>query len=396
MLKEDKGITLIALIITIIVLIILAAIGVKAGRDSIRASKDNRLLTELDMVQHAVFERYAKYKLVNNTSYLVGTVVSYSEAKSTADKMKVVLPQDATYYKLTPSDLKSLGLEESEYEYIVNYSNGIVMNTKVTETNAGEALYRDSGAIRTADEADPMAGFGAVNEAYIDKFGKKVTGTSVPAAGSNWRLFYADSNYVYLISESIGNYALHNKSVVKGWGTSTISTLAKNFNSKYTANGDWELKSNGVNLNGNIKTVAALLDTSQWTEYKSSDAVWAVGAPTLEMFIASYNATHTIQLDSIVKSITSTGYAIKKDGGNYSTGVVGLGNTDNIDKAIYCNDSYQWWLASPSEAYRARLVNIGNDGGIYNNNYDAVMGIRPLVCILISKIGNGITITDDY
>lgn len=154
MLKENKGITLIALIITIIVLIIIAAIGVRAGRESIRVSKDNRLLTELDMVQHAVFERYSKYKLINDKSYLVGTQITYSEAKSTADKMKVVLPENLAYYKLTPTDLKSLGLEQSEYVYIVNYANGIVMNATEPETNTGEALYTDSGAIRTADATD--------------------------------------------------------------------------------------------------------------------------------------------------------------------------------------------------------------------------------------------------
>ena len=83
-----------------------------------------------------------------------------------------------------------------------------------------------------------------------------------------------------------GNYALNNTSIVTGFGTSTISTLGENFNSKYTS---WVAQAG----NNNIKAVAALLDTTQWTAYKSDDAVWAVGAPTLEMFVASYNATHS-------------------------------------------------------------------------------------------------------
>ncbi|MBR3249776.1 MAG: hypothetical protein IKF83_03650 [Clostridia bacterium] len=147
MLKENKGITLIALIITIIVLIIIGAIGVKAGRDSIRASKDNRLWTELDMVQHAIMERYTKYKLTNEQQALVGTIKEYSEVKNIADEMKVTLPEQLTYYELRREELKNLGLEESEYEYIVNYDNGIVINSKEKFTNKGEALYKDTGVI---------------------------------------------------------------------------------------------------------------------------------------------------------------------------------------------------------------------------------------------------------
>lgn len=147
MVKENKGITLIALIITIIVLIIIGAIGVKAGRDSIRAGKDNRLWTELDMVQHAIMESYTKYKLTNDQNVLVGTRVPYSKAKTVADEMKVTLPEQLTYYELKREDLKKLGLEESEYEYIVNYDNGIVINSKEKLTNNGEALYKDTGMI---------------------------------------------------------------------------------------------------------------------------------------------------------------------------------------------------------------------------------------------------------
>lgn len=152
MLKENKGITLIALIITIIIVIIIGAIGVKAGRDSIRAGKDNRLLTELDMVQHAVMERYTKYKLTNNENDLVGTRLAYSTAKSVADEMKVNLPEQLTYYELNDSDLKNLGLETSEFTYIVNYPNGIVMNSKEKIANNGEALYKDTGVIRVPTE----------------------------------------------------------------------------------------------------------------------------------------------------------------------------------------------------------------------------------------------------
>ena len=68
----------------------------------------------------------------------------------------------------------------------------------------------------------------------------------------------------------------------------------------------------------NIKAVAALTDTTQWTAYAEPGvANWAMGAPTLEMFVASYNKTHTKQIDCKVES--STGYKV---GINTSGGAV--------------------------------------------------------------------------
>ena len=63
MLRDNKGITLIALSITIIVLLILAAVTIGGGNESIKMSKNNKLVVELDMVQHACLERYSEYKL---------------------------------------------------------------------------------------------------------------------------------------------------------------------------------------------------------------------------------------------------------------------------------------------------------------------------------------------
>lgn len=144
MLKENKGITLIALIITIIILIILAGIGVAAGRESVKTAKDNKLFVELDMVQHAILERYSKYKLINDEDMLVGTKLTYDEAESVSEQMDRRLPEAGTYYRLTPENIESLGLAKGEHTYIVNYEKGIVLNETVKMTYSGESLYKDT------------------------------------------------------------------------------------------------------------------------------------------------------------------------------------------------------------------------------------------------------------
>ena len=82
--RNNRGITLIALTITIIVLLIIAAVTIGGGNESIKMSKSNKLLAELDMVQHACLERYAEYKLTKNSRLLVGNEVGYNYARSLA------------------------------------------------------------------------------------------------------------------------------------------------------------------------------------------------------------------------------------------------------------------------------------------------------------------------
>ena len=61
--KNNKGITLIALAIMIIVIIIIASVTVYSGISAVKDSKEKKLQTELETVQHAVLENYSKYLL---------------------------------------------------------------------------------------------------------------------------------------------------------------------------------------------------------------------------------------------------------------------------------------------------------------------------------------------
>ena len=143
--RNNRGITLIALTITIIVLLIIAAVTIGGGNESIKMSKSNKLLAELDMVQHACLERYAEYKLTKDSRLLVGTSVEYSTAQSVASGMGYSLENEGAFYELNPTntgDMESLGLSQVEDIYIVNYEKGIVMNKTINETPNGYKLYK--------------------------------------------------------------------------------------------------------------------------------------------------------------------------------------------------------------------------------------------------------------
>ena len=146
--KSNKGITLISLVITIIVLLILSGIGLTIGNNMISTSQDKKLISELNMVQHAILEQYAKYKTTKDPSYIkVGNKMELSDVKNIANNMGIELVNipdsysNKDYYKLDKLSLLRIGVQNTDDEYIVNYISGEVINNTKKHTNDNKALY---------------------------------------------------------------------------------------------------------------------------------------------------------------------------------------------------------------------------------------------------------------
>ena len=160
MIKENKGITLIALSITVILLMIIAGVSMYEGVNIISDVRANKQKTELEMVQHAILEKYTSYKLTRNEDILIGEHCEYyyviqkintiNENKSEKFIEKIELKQedyssnpnpDDFYYELSIEQLEQLGITKSTDKYIVNYKTGEVINSTQLVTNKGEPLY---------------------------------------------------------------------------------------------------------------------------------------------------------------------------------------------------------------------------------------------------------------
>ena len=63
--KNEHAITLIALVITIVIMLILAGITINMGLQGVDEAKDNKLISELGMVNHALLERKTKASLTH-------------------------------------------------------------------------------------------------------------------------------------------------------------------------------------------------------------------------------------------------------------------------------------------------------------------------------------------
>ena len=152
--KNQKGITLIALVITIIVLLILAGITINMSVRGTQESEEDVLLSELGMIQNAILQRKTKADLTRE-SYpgetitkaginLDNVIANINANKATEEDMVTRKDtNDGHYYVLTNSNngFRNLGIKSAKDEYIVNYETGEVINYTTNVTESGKPLY---------------------------------------------------------------------------------------------------------------------------------------------------------------------------------------------------------------------------------------------------------------
>ena len=141
----ENGITLVVLVVSIVVLLIIAGVSITGtirGKDE---TEEAKLFSELNMVQHAILERYTKAQITNGA--LPGTTMVMSEVQLIIDDMNSstgeniqLKGKEAEYKKLQQADLEKLGITGKD-TYIVNYNTGEVINETIKVTKAGKALY---------------------------------------------------------------------------------------------------------------------------------------------------------------------------------------------------------------------------------------------------------------
>ena len=144
--RKNEGITLLTLVITIILLIIISGISITGTIKGQKQTNESTQITELNMVQHAILERYTKSQLTKET--LPGTTIEKQELQTIIEEIKtktgeqITLKGNETEYKqLNKTDLKNLGITQEEDIYIVNYKTGEVINKTQKVTTSGKALY---------------------------------------------------------------------------------------------------------------------------------------------------------------------------------------------------------------------------------------------------------------
>ena len=366
--KQGKGITLIALVITIIVLLVLAGVTIATltGENGIlnQADKAKDKTTEAESIERVQVEVAGSYGL-----------------DGTIDKKQL---------NKNLGNIKGLMFNGAEFG-----GDNIITSLPATVTlNGYDIEINSNGEVEKIPEI--IAKIRANPQAY---YGKKVTNYN--ANGKTYRIFYVDKdNYFKGGYNTIYLKADFSDSVSCSNSYDPSQTLMKKMNPL------WATKENTVEAeittisNDNEKAVAWLCDPSKWTAYCDTDkANYAIGGPSVEMYVKSYNQTHGDDaLGCQYQTNNASGYVYKVNGVIQNNGW--NTNSDTLDysttyNSIYCgkdgNKTGTWWLASPSANNSNAVCLVG--GSYAYLYYDYVYshssnyyGVSPLVSLKSSFI----------
>ena len=389
---NQRGITLIALVITIIVLLILAGVSIAM------LTGQNGILTQAQK---------AKTTTAN---------------KSAEEKVKL-----AVMAARSQSETGALEADKLVTEVTTNYGGQAETTAggfPVTVTIDGKSFTVSStGEVTATGDSTPNPpvptptdGISAKNIADMDDktniYGAKVTGYTLPSGTTTdvgWKIFYADNSNIYLIADnyvertnlpgSTGGTTSHqpndgNSSYAR---TAYFSNILNDYvtgsaritdNKLKALNNDYFNTKGFTSTNSNMKSVAYMMDTPAWnSKFKGNKAEYAIGGPTVELLFKSYNGKYgtTYESQAIESSDkTNTGYQIRKTSkdtwANYVSSM--LTTNDSLYVITSQTNALAYWLASPSAYDAGNVMNVNYYGSVDNNycNYN-YYGFRPLVCL---------------
>ena len=367
LIKASNGITLIALVITIIVLLILAGVTIATltGDNGIlnQAGKAKDKTTEAESIERVQVEVAGSYGLD-------GTI-------------------DKDQLNKNLGNIAGLKIGESNFG-----GENIVKELPATVTLNGYDIGIDAnGGVGKIPEI--IAKIRANPQAY---YGKKVTNYKASDSDTNtYKIFYVDKdndfkdgyNTIYLKADFSG-------SVSCSTSYDASQTLIKRMNPLWATKGNTVKAETTTISNSNEQAVAWLCDPSKWTAYCDTDkANYAIGGPSVEMYVKSYNQTHGDDaLGCQYQTNDVPGYIYKVNNTIQNSGWYTNANTLDYSmtyKSMYCgqngNKTGAWWLASPSAGNSDYVCFVYGYGANLNRNYYFNnYGVSPLVSLKSSFI----------
>ena len=236
-----------------------------------------------------------------------------------------------------------------------------------------------------------------------DNYGNNVNYTSLNGV-SDWKIFYNDGTNVYIIAS---DYVPHSKIDITSMNTRGMEIK--------TATNDYCIYGTGSQYyHFGADFVDQLTNTANWSNFASGTSgtenitATATGGPTLDMWIASWNAkgyttlyskTETKQKDVNEGNANYTAYYVGTEINPSTTSASVSSDTNGYNDLLYFpqptasvtdSDSFAYyWLASASADRSSAVMMSLNNGNLNNSDYAAgVGGIRPVVCLPSGIFGN--------
>ena len=328
--KENKGITLIALIITIVIMLILVAVSVN-------------VLINSNIIGQA--EKAAK-----------GYKTAYEREQTRIDELM------EEWNRLEQDQCAHTWGEENITKAATCTETGTKTRTCTkcgkVETVTIQALGHNivNGVCTRCGVNFEMTASDVANKPSI--YGSTVTNYN--ANGIKWKVFYATTDRIYLIASDYVHYSKLTNAYKNGASCYNTGTYPYSY---YWASGGTSLETTGRqdgifmatgytlnSSNENSKCVSGLLNTNNWTDFVDTNyADYAIGGPTLNMYIASWNAKG---YTTLYTNTNTHGYYVGTSA-NPETIEVDMSNTAGYGDTLYYPHKsdysrYGYWLAAPS------------------------------------------------
>lgn len=377
--KNVNGITLIALVITVIIILILSSVAIYTGKSIISSSKLTKFTAEMKIMQMQVNDLYDKYKNGDNAILELGEDLSSNEQENTAFSGAGII--DTTGYRFfSQTTIESLNIEGVDGEFLINVEKRSVVSYEglnydgemyYTLEQLPKSLYNVS-----SNSNDGMPTFEAKAEniaigkwkiiisnityldGYIEKWYVKYRFSEDDEEGINeedkkWNtsedlsfIVNEEGNYEVYIQDQSGNVKSDIVTVyVDGWKEVSVQEWNYNYASS---------KVNEPKLIGDMKPinyVGEVQEGNKWANAKTSDGSMWVWIPRYAYRITE--GYHTNEAGTIeVAFLDKENNFINNDCGDID--LIELGLTDEDGKqwseedVTYINNEQQQWVLHPA------------------------------------------------
>ena len=335
-----------------------------------------------------------------NTEEGLKITVNAEDAESEIEKIEYYVSKkdENKYQKYETNPIK---LESGTYNiYAIAYDKA--GNTKQSSTQ-NIKIYKTYTGITAQMVANEPSKY----------YGLKVTDYTSQNGQNDWKIFYSDGEHIFLITGDYINTAETDR-INKETGMTksgynaywSSNQVLQTIDSKVLT----RFKATGYTLQSGYessKRVSTLLNANNWTSYldkelnESRKAEYAIGSPTVEMWMESWNKRYPTDLiycnnTNIIGYYVGTG--INPTSGYISNSV--MSKKEGYENKLYYphrsiyNESYGYWIASPSTSATSFVLRVLYSGRVgYENStvygdYDySRLSVRPVV-----SLNTGITV----
>lgn len=125
---NNKGITMVTVVVMIIVMLIIATVSIVAGNKAILEAKEYKLEQELQSVKAAVSRKKTEVNLSGSLIPIGEAYVGIKDPVLKSTGAETIVATD--WYLLDRENLEKLGVYETDIRYIVNYDYELVLSTQ--------------------------------------------------------------------------------------------------------------------------------------------------------------------------------------------------------------------------------------------------------------------------